>query len=63
MQKILTVASAALSVVALAVVLLSSREPAPVPAAPQPSAQAQGELRALERRVELLEEANGLLER
>jgi hypothetical protein len=63
MQKIFPLVSAGLAAAALAVALLSGKEAPPPPPPPQPSVQQQAEMRALERRVELLEESNGLLER
>jgi hypothetical protein len=64
MQKIFPIVSAVLAAAALGIALFSNKEaPPPAAAAAQMSAQEKGEMRALERRVELLEESNSLLER
>lgn len=63
MSKFLGLGSIALAATALGVALFRAPEPPPPPAAPVASPRAEAELRALERRLELLEESSSLLER
>lgn len=63
MNKLLGLGSFALATAALGLTLFWRPEAPPAPAAPAPSPVAEAELRALERRVELLEESSSLLER